>query len=156
MDPGKKWTSGNSPSYWAEWEGSQLRDREFLAQAQVPCDLVTGLLERLQSFAEPYAVALTEPEQRQHTVEYIRGLLSKLDHKTGEAIAYLNDQDRQGIQKFIGHVPWDHQPLLATLAQQVGTDLGEPDAVIVFDPSSFPKKGTKSVGVVRPKNWACR
>jgi len=30
MDPGKKWTSGNSPSYWAEWEGSQLRDREFL------------------------------------------------------------------------------------------------------------------------------
>jgi len=34
MDPGKKWTSGNSPSYWAEWEGSQLRDREFLTLNQ--------------------------------------------------------------------------------------------------------------------------
>jgi len=38
MDPGKKWTSGNSPSYWAEWEGSQLRDREFLLFYQrMPC-----------------------------------------------------------------------------------------------------------------------
>jgi len=35
MDPGKKWTSGNSPSYWAEWEGSQLRDREFLVGLRV-------------------------------------------------------------------------------------------------------------------------
>lgn len=132
----------------------EARLKEMLGQAQVPCDLVTGLLERLQSFAGPYANALTEPEQRQHTVEYIRGLLSKLDHKTGEAIAYLHDQDRQGIQKFIGHVPWDHQPLLTTLAQQVTTDLGEPDGVIVFDPSSFPKKGTKSVGVSR--QWCGR
>ena len=88
----------------------ETRLKEMLVQAQVPGDLVTGLLERLQAFAEPYAIALTEPEQRQHTVEYIRGLLSKLDHKTGEAIAYLHDQERQGIQKFIGHVPWDYQP----------------------------------------------
>lgn len=132
----------------------ETRLKEMLAQAQVPSDLVDGLLERLRSFAEPYAIALTEPEQRLHTVEYIRGLLSKLEHKTGEAIAYLHDQERQGIQKFIGHVPWSHQPLLTTLARQVATDLGEPDAVIVFDPSSFPKKGTKSVGVAR--QWCGR
>jgi SRSO17 transposase len=132
----------------------ETRLKEMLVQAQVPSDLVAGLLERLESFAEPYAAALTEPEQRQHTVEYIRGLLSQLDRKTGEAIAYLHDHERQGIQKFIGHVPWDHQPLLTTLARHVATDLGEPDAVIVFDPSSFPKKGTKSVGVAR--QWCGR
>ena len=132
----------------------ETRLKEMLVQAQVPCDLVDGLLERLHSFTEPYSIALTEPEQRQHTVEYIRGLLSKLDHKTGEAIAYLHDQERQGIQKFIGHVPWNHQPLLTTLARQVAVELGEPDAVIVFDPSSFPKKGTKSVGVAR--QWCGR
>jgi SRSO17 transposase len=132
----------------------ESRLKEMLVQAQVPSDLVTGLLERLQSFAEPFAQSLTEPEQRHHTTDYLRGLLSKLDHKTGEAIAYLHDQQRQGIQKFIGHVPWDHQPLLATLARQVATDLGEPDAVIVFDPSSFPKKGAKSVGVAR--QWCGR
>ena len=82
------------------------------------------------------------------------GLLSDLKHKTGEAIAYLHDQKRQGIQKFIGHVPWDHQPLFATLADQVGEQLGEPDAVLVFDPSGFPKKGVKSVGVAR--QWCGR
>jgi SRSO17 transposase len=132
----------------------QARLQEMLAQAEVASDLIDGLMGRLESFVEPFAVALTEPEQRQHTVEYISGLLSRLDHKTGEAIAYLHDQERQGIQKFLGHVPWGHQPLLLTLAQQVGTDLGEPDGVIVFDPSGFPKKGTKSVGVAR--QWCGR
>jgi SRSO17 transposase len=130
------------------------RLQEMLAQAEVSFDLIDGLMGRLETFVEPFAVALIEPEQRQHSVEYISGLLSKLDHKTGEAIAYLHDQERQGIQKFIGHVPWDNQPLLMTLAQQVGTDLGEPDGVIVFDPSSFPKKGAKSVGVAR--QWCGR
>jgi SRSO17 transposase len=132
----------------------EARLKEMLAHAEVPSDLIDGLMGRLETFVEPFAAALTEPEQRQHTVEYIRGLLSKLDHKTGEAIAYLHDQERQGIQKFVGHVPWGHQPLLMTLARQVGTDLGEPDGVIVFDPSSFPKKGTKSVGVAR--QWCGR
>jgi SRSO17 transposase len=132
----------------------EARLQEMLAQAEVPVDLVDGLLERVTDFAEPYARSLSEPEQRQHTVEYIKGLLSKLDHKTAEGIAYLHDHERQGIQKFIGHVDWDHKPLLVTLAEQVAIDLGEPDGVIVFDPSGFPKKGTKSVGVSR--QWCGR
>jgi SRSO17 transposase len=132
----------------------KTRLQEMLVQAEVSSELIDGLMERLESFVEPFAAALSEPEQRQHAVEYVSGLLSKLDHKTGEAIAYLYDQERQGIRKFIGHVPWDHQPLLMTLAQQVGRDLGERDGVIVFDPSSFPKKGNKSVGVGR--QWCGR
>jgi SRSO17 transposase len=44
--------------------------------------------------------------------------------------------------------------LLGTLARQVGDELGEPDALIVFDPSAFAKKGTKSVGVAR--QWCGR
>jgi SRSO17 transposase len=132
----------------------EMRLQEMLTQAEVPSDLIDGLIEHVTDFAEPYARSLSEPEQRQHTVEYIKGLLSKLDHKTGEGIAYLHDQERQGIQKFIGHVDWDHQPLLRTLAEQVATDLSEADGVIVFDPSGFPKKGTKSVGVSR--QWCGR
>jgi SRSO17 transposase len=37
--------------------------------------------------------------------------------------------------------------LLSRLAAQAGKELAEPDGVIVFDPSAFPKKGDKSVGV---------
>src|SRR4051795_4106437 len=126
--------------YEAGWEG-------MLEEPEAPPEMLEGLLTRLETFVEPFAAALDEPAQRRHAAEYITGLLSKLKHKTGEAIAYLHDQERQGIQKFIGHVPWEHQPLLAVLAQQVAQAIGESDGVIVFDPSGFAKKGTKSVGV---------
>jgi SRSO17 transposase len=132
----------------------ELRLEQMMAQAEVSPESMKGLLRRLEAFVEPFAVTLTEAEQRRHAAEYMTGLLSKLPRKTGEAIAYLHDQERQGLQKFLGHVPWDHRPLLATLARQVGQDLGEPDAVLVFDPSAFPKKGLKSVGVAR--QWCGR
>jgi SRSO17 transposase len=136
-----------------EWR-YEVRLEQMLAQAEVSPELMRGLLKRLETFAEPFAESLVSPEQRRHAAEYMAGLLSKLERKTGEAIAYLHDQERQALQKFVGFVPWDHKPLLATLASQVGKDLGESDAVIVFDPSAFPKKGTKSVGVAR--QWCGR
>jgi SRSO17 transposase len=132
----------------------ELRLEQMLAQAEVSPDLTQGLLRRLEVFVEPFSMSFHRPEQRRHAAEYMTGLLSKLPRKTGEAIAYLHDQERQGLQNFVGHAPWDHQPLLDTLALQVGAGLGEPDAVIVFDPSAFPKKGTKSVGVAR--QWCGR
>jgi SRSO17 transposase len=132
----------------------ELRLEQMLAQAEVSPELMRGLLKRLEGFVEPFSKSFHQPEQRRHAAEYMTGLLSKLERKTGEAIAYLHDQERQGLQKFVGFVPWDHKPLLATLARQVGEDLGEPDGVIVFDPSAFPKKGTKSVGVAR--QWCGR
>jgi SRSO17 transposase len=132
----------------------EARLEEMLEDADVSPEMLRGLLTRLETFVKPFAATLGEPEQRRHAAEYMTGLLSNLKHKTGEAIAYLHDQERQGIQKFIGHVTWDHRPLLATLADQVGAELGEPDAVLVFDPSGFPKKGKSSVGVAR--QWCGR
>ena len=132
----------------------EARLEEMLEDAEVPPEIVEGMLTRLETFAAPFAESLDEPAQRRHAFEYMTGLLSDLKRKTGEGIAYLHDQKRQGIQKFIGHVPWDHQPLFATLVGQVGQQLGEPDAVLVFDPSGFAKKGVKSVGVAR--QWCGR
>jgi SRSO17 transposase len=132
----------------------ELRLEEMLAQTEVSPELIQGLLDRLESFVEPFAKSLEQPEQRRHAAEYLTGLLSKLPRKSGEGIAYLHDQRRQGLQNFVGSVPWDHKPLLATLACRIGQDLGEPDAVIVFDPSAFAKKGTGSVGVAR--QWCGR
>jgi SRSO17 transposase len=132
----------------------ELRLSEMLEQAEVGPELSKGILQRLQQFVEPFGESLASSEQQRHTQEYVTGLLSKLARKTGEAIAYLHDQDRQGIQKFIGQIPWDHQPLLKTLARQVGEQIGVPEGVIVFDPSSFAKKGNQSVGVAR--QWCGR
>jgi len=58
------------------------------------------------------------------------------------------------LQKFIGQYTWDHRPLVGELVRQVGAALGRADAVLVFDPSAFAKKGTESVGVQR--QWCGR
>jgi SRSO17 transposase len=84
----------------------------------------------------------------------VTGLLSDLKRKNVESVAYLHDQDRLPLQKFVGCSPWDHCPVLRELARQVGAELGEADGVIVFDPSAHPKKGTGSVGVQR--QWCGR
>jgi SRSO17 transposase len=127
---------------------------EMMEQAEVSPELLRDLLPRLNQFVQPFVKDLLSPEQIRHAAEYLMGLVSRLERKTGEGIAYLHDQQRQGIQKFLGHVPWDHQPMLTTLARQVGQELGQADGVIVFDPSAFPKKGTRSVGVAR--QWCGR
>jgi SRSO17 transposase len=133
--------------YERQWE-------RMLAPAEVPPELTEGLLTRLEEFVLPFTAALAEPEQRRPTVEYLTGLWSKLERKTAEGIASLHDRERPGLPKCLGAVPWGSQPLLLTLAHQVGADLGAPDGVLVFDPSGFATKGTKSVGVTR--QWCGR
>jgi SRSO17 transposase len=132
----------------------RVRLDELLDDAEVPAGLLRGVLPRLQEFMQPFVQALHTPEQQTNAHHYVQGLLSDLDSKDVESIAYLHDRDRQGLQKFIGQSEWDYQPLLTELARQVGAELGQADGVLVFDPSSFPKKGTESVGVQR--QWCGR
>ena len=132
----------------------RVRLEELLSDAEVPPGLLRGVRPRLQTFLEPFVASLARAEQRHNAQHYIQGLLSELDDKNAEAIAYLHDQERQALQKFLGQSRWDHGPLLDELVRQVGTALGEPDGVLVLDPSAFPKKGTESVGVQR--QWCGR
>jgi SRSO17 transposase len=131
----------------------QARLGELLDDAEVPLSLLRGALPRLGGFLEPFVRRLIAP-QRANAQDYVEGLLSDLQSKDAESIAYLHDRDRQGLQKFIGQADWDHRPLVSELARQVGSELGQDDGVLVFDPSAFPKHGTKSVGVAR--QWCGR
>jgi SRSO17 transposase len=132
----------------------ELRLEELLEDAVLDPRIPEGMLGRLGQFVEPFATRLTSSEQRQHAREYVAGLFSDVKRKNSETIAYLHDQDRQAMQKFIGQSPWDHRPLIAELAEQVGMELGEADGVLVFDPSAFKKQGKDSVGVAR--QWCGR
>jgi SRSO17 transposase len=131
----------------------QARLDELLDDAEVPLSLLRGALPRLGEFLQPFLNSLIAP-QRANALDYVEGLLSDLKSKDAESIAYLHDRERQGLQKFIGQANWDHRPLISELARQVGSQLGQPDGVLVFDPSAFPKCGTKSVGVAR--QWCGR
>jgi len=55
------------------------------------------------------------------------------------------------MQAFIGMAPWDHRPFITVLVGQVDERLGEPNGIIAFAPSSFPKRGTHWVGVKRQR-----
>ena len=132
----------------------RVRLGELLDDARVHPGLLRGMATRLEEFVRPFAESFGSDAPRRNATRYVQGLLSNLGAKNVEAIAYLHDRERQGLQKFIGQADWDHTPLLAELARQVGAELGEPDAVLVFDPSAFPKKGTASVGVQR--QWCGR
>lgn len=130
------------------------RMREALEGAVVDPRVFCDVQPRLEKFLESFVACLRETEQKAHARSYVTGLLSDLKRKTVESVAYLHDQDRLPLQKFIGFSPWDHQPLLGELAHQIGSELGEADGVIVFDPSAHPKKGNESVGVQR--QWCGR
>jgi SRSO17 transposase len=132
----------------------RLRLEELLNDAEVPPNLLRGVIPRLEAFLRPFVDSLLSVEQQTNAQHYVQGLLSDLPSKDAESISYLHDRDRQGLQKFIGQVEWQHEPLLTELTRQVGAALGQADAVLVFDPSAFPKKGTESVGVQR--QWCGR
>jgi SRSO17 transposase len=132
----------------------RVRMDELRDDAEVRPGWLRGLLPRLEDFLQPFVAVLHTPEQQTNTRHYIQGLVSDLDSKDVESIAYLHDRERQGLQKFIGQAEWDHQPLLDELARQVAAELVQADGVLVFDPSAFPKKGTESVGVAR--QWCGR
>jgi len=127
----------------------EARKQGLLEEAEIKPQVANGMLKRLEEFAEPFVVSLGRREAKQNARVYISGLLSDLERKNVESIAYRHDQDRRGLQRFIGEAPWPHPPLLEELSQQVGEQLGEADGVIVFDPSAHPKCGHDSVGVGR-------
>ena len=125
------------------------RREELWSDCLVSPDVFNEMVDRLGEFIMPYQQAL-ETEADPHSMHlYLQGLLSHLPRKNAEAIAAWVDVERQVLQDFIGIAPWDHRPLIGVLVGQVAKRLGEPDGIIAFDPSSFPKRGTHSVGVKR-------
>jgi SRSO17 transposase len=125
------------------------RREEMWSDCLVSPDVFNEMVDRLGEFVMPYQQAL-ETEADPHSMHlYLQGLLSHLPRKNAEDIATFVDVERQVIQDFIGIAPWDHRPLIGVLVGQVAQRLGEPDGIIAFDPSSFPKRGTHSVGVKR-------
>lgn len=132
----------------------EARKQELLEECTVAPQVMDRVLRRLECFMKPFVEHLVRTEQVEHAHTFVQGLLSDLEHKNVESIAYRFGQDRMPLQWFVGMSDWDHQPLRDELVRQVGEQLGEEDGVIVFDPSGFPKSGKESVGVAR--QWCGR
>ena len=131
-----------------------IRKAQLLEECQVAPEVFEQVLPRLRTCMAPFVDTLQGQAPRAHAQTYVRGLLSDVERKNVESIAYHFGQDRLGLQGFIGWDDWDDAPLRHTLWSQVGQHLGQADGVLVFDPSAFPKSGRESVGVAR--QWCGR
>ncbi|HSF30424.1 MAG TPA: IS701 family transposase [Candidatus Tectomicrobia bacterium] len=131
-----------------------IRNDQWLAACQVAPEIFDQVMPRLSTFMDPFVETFQGQALTQHAKTYVSGLLSDVERKNVESIAYHVGQNRLGLQGFIGWADWDDAPLRQTLLAQVGQQLGQGDGVLVFDPSAFPKSGRESVGVAR--QWCGR
>jgi SRSO17 transposase len=131
-----------------------IRKNQLLQECQVAPEIFDQVLPRLHTFMEPFVAPFQGQALTQHAKTYVSGLLSDVERKNVESIAYQFGQNRLGLQGFIGWADWDDEPLRQELLGQVGKQLGPGEGVLVFDPSAFPKSGRESVGVAR--QWCGR
>lgn len=132
----------------------QARKQELLDECTVAPQVFDRMMPRLERFMQPFVEVLVRREQVEHAHTFVQGLLSDLETKNVESIAYRFGQDRMPLQWFVGMSDWSDEPLREELVRQVGQQLGRDDGVLVFDPSAFPKSGKQSVGVTR--QWCGR
>jgi len=125
------------------------RREALLSDCIVSPDVFTPMIDRLAEFVVPYQQAMETEAAQRNLHLYLQGLLSHLPNKNAEDIATFVNVEPLVIQAFIGTAPWDHRPLIEVLVPQVVHRLGQPNGILAFDPSSFPKRGIHSVGVKR-------
>ena len=106
------------------------------------------------TFLQRYLPRFYRAEHRTHATLVIRGLLSGLRRKTCEPIAVEAGVPRKPVQSFVGAGKWDDEEVMAELRDHVREELGDPRAILILDPSAFPKSGTESCGVAR--QWCGR
>ena len=132
----------------------ERRKQELLDECTVAPEVFDRVMPRLERFMDPFVEPLVRYEQVDHAHTFVQGLLSDVEKKNIESIAYRFGQNRMPLQWFVGVSDWDDEPLRRELVEQVGEQLGRDDGVIVFDPSGFRKSGKQSVGVAR--QWCGR
>jgi SRSO17 transposase len=126
----------------------------LLADTVVTAEQVQGCQDRITAFLERYLPRFYRAEQRANATLVIRGLVSGLERKTCEPIAVEAGVHRKPVQFFVGAGKWDDEAVMAELRRHVREELADDQAVLILDPSAFPKSGTESCGVAR--QWCGR
>src|SRR5262249_26515347 len=126
----------------------------LLADAEVTAADVAGCRGRLDAFVQRYLPRFYRVEQHELALVVLQGKLSNLPRKTTEPIAYQAGRHRKPVQHFVGAGRWDDEGVMAELRQHVARECADPEAVLVLDPSAFPKSGADSCGVAR--QWCGR
>jgi SRSO17 transposase len=108
---------------------------------------VQGFMEELRGFHEEFRDCFSRSEPRENFLRYMVGQLSELERKSIEPIALQVEGGKvRAMQRFITDVVWDVPKMLRKYHTMVNEDLGDPQGVLIFDETGFPKKGEDSRG----------
>ena len=109
---------------------------------------IQGFLDELKAFHGVFSDCFARSELREHFFRYMVGQLSPLERKSIEPIALsVKDGKIRAMQRFVSDAVWEDERILTKYRSMVNDDLGDPDGVLIFDETSFVKKGQDSIGV---------
>lgn len=83
-----------------EAERFEVRKEALVAECDVAPQVFNRVMPRLERFMEPFVNNLVRREQMEHADMFVQDLLSDLEHKNAESIAYRFGQDRMPLQWF--------------------------------------------------------
>jgi SRSO17 transposase len=102
-------------------------------------------LERLHTCIAPRFV---RPEPRRRALAYLQGIVSSVERKNGWQLAeHAGEARPDGMQRLLGSASWDADLVRDDLRAYILEQLDDPQAILVIDETSFPKRGKKSAGV---------
>jgi SRSO17 transposase len=104
-------------------------------------------LERLHARLAPH---FARPEPRRRALAYLQGIISSTQRKNGWQLAeHAGEARPDGMQRLLNSAVWDADLVRDDLRTYILERLGDPQAVLVIDETSFRKRGKKSAGVAR-------
>ncbi len=102
-------------------------------------------LERLHTHIAPRFV---RPEPRRRALAYLKGIVSSVERKNGWQLAeHAGEARPDGMQRLLNNAVWDADLVRDDLRAYILEQLGDPQAILVIDETSFRKRGKKSAGV---------
>lgn len=127
------------------------RDPHPLTQMNIGEEDLQEMAKELTNFHHEFSSCFVRSEQERLGLGYLAGLLSNLKAKSAEPIALqvVDEKSVRSMQRFMKTYRWEHETMLQKHQDMVAQDLGSSEGMITVDPSEFPKKGKKSVGVAK-------
>lgn len=112
-------------------------------------DLLDWSIE-FESLTDRVSSLFVHPKSRMHSRQYLEGLLAPIERKNGWTIAeHVGEKEPKAMQRFLNLASWDADELRDMNRDYAIENLGDPDGVLIADPTGFAKKGKKSAGVQR-------
>jgi SRSO17 transposase len=116
----------------------------------VSCADLRNWSAEFESLTDRVSSLFVHPRSQAHSRQYLEGLLAPIERKNGWTIAeHVGEKEPKAMQRFLNLAAWDADDLRDLNLDYAIENLGDPDGVLIADPTGFAKKGKKSAGVQR-------